>query len=80
MSLLQSAITVLSDVEVIDERTLIVVVIDELPTGIVDEQVDIEQTYLSSIVSVLCNEISVINHDIEDGDMLDIDQTENDDA
>jgi hypothetical protein len=45
-----------------------------------DEQVDIEQTYLSSIVSVLCNEISVINHDIEDGDMLDTDQTENDDA
>ena len=45
-----------------------------------DEQVDIEQMYLSSIVSVLYNETSVINHDIEDGDMLDTDQTENDDA
>ena len=61
-------------------RTVIVSVTIVLAELMYDEQVDIEQTYLSSIVSVLYNEIYVINHDIDDGDMLDIDQTENDDA
>lgn len=78
--LLLFVIIVLYDVEVTDEKTLIKQVTVDLVIYCVDEQVDIEQTYLSSIVSVLYNEISVINLVSDDGDMLGIDQTENDDA
>ena len=62
------------------EGTLIKQVTVDLVIYCVDELDDIEQMCLYSIVIVLFNEISVINLVNDDGDMLGIDQTENDDA
>jgi hypothetical protein len=78
--LLLFVIIVLYDVEVTDEKTLIKQVTVDLVIYCVDELDDIEQMCLYSIVIVLFNEISVINLVNDDGDMLGIDQTENDDA
>jgi hypothetical protein len=78
--LLLFVIIVLYDVEVTDEKTLIKQVTVELVIYCVDELDDIEQMCLYSIVIVLLDEISVINLVNDDGDMLGIDQTENDDA
>lgn len=78
--LLLFVIIVLYDVEVIDEGILIKQVTVDLVIYCVDELDDIEQMCLYSIVIVLFNEISVINLVNDDGDMLGIDQTENDDA
>ena len=78
--LLLFVIIVLYDVEVTDEGILIKQVTVDLVIYCVDELDDIEQMCLYSIVIVLLNEISAINLVNDDGDMLGIDQTENDDA
>lgn len=45
-----------------------------------DDMDDIEQMYLYSIVSVLCNELYVIDHDVDDIDIYVGDKIENDDV